>query len=451
MASPIRAPLRTRTPRRLAIGPGQPLSVQEFPRRLKTATLPLPSPTSSEAPQNDTFTSCHLTVQAFLHGLRRPVNLPGKPAEAAEAPKLQPIASIGLEDLPYIDSAATVLGPDLLDPPESSPNEIDSDQVYSRSPEARRPRYLDPRCADEQDVAMKIPKVTRTYTKKAKRGPSMLKDNSAISQIQFSTHEGVLLDGLLDDGSRTRTPIEQLASLSIPEIGLAEKHTSEIPWKRKRQPPQDDEVIRGESLGEDAGDIVLREKTKKTKRKNRRVPVNELALVTRLQSREISPVNAQVRTSFRQHVIWVSNRQFAWYIADSSNQKSCCSDIDLLNVNLDEQGLPATTSPICEGRDRESMRANVGKPVTRIRHEITMPKWEVLAREGLKVPPTTPRATKPRQWRLGSGFDGITLAPSTNKRPQTSCNRKAGHARTPGSLGRTLPQLELSNSSSLNR
>lgn len=82
--------------------------------------------------------------------------------------------------------------------------------------------------------------------------------------------------------------------------------------------------------------------------------------------------------------------------------------------------------------------------MTRIRREITLPQREILAREGFKFPPITPRATKSPGWRLGSGFDGITLESSTNKIPQTSRNRKLRHAKTPCFVGRSLPKLELS-------
>ncbi|CAF9917846.1 hypothetical protein IMSHALPRED_003763 [Imshaugia aleurites] len=431
MASPMQLPLQTGSPRRLAISPDQPPSVQEFSHGLKNPTLPVPSPNGLEAPQHDKSTGCQLTVQDFLHGLRKSVILPDEPAEA---PKLQSIASTRLEDLPFIDSAATVLGPGLFDPPESTPGETDSDQILSPSPGVSRLRYPSPKCADEQDVLMKIPKVTRTYTKKVKPVLLIWKDGSAISHTQSSTHERALLDGLVDDGST-----EQLPCISIPETGPAERQRSVIPRKRKRQALQG---IRQENPSEDNLSMVIREKKKTTKRKKRRAPVNELALVTRHSS---SPLR-QVRKSIRRYHILVSNRRCAHYTANLTEQKAYNSTIpvDSLNVNLDEQQFGESTSPN-RGRNRESTKANVGKPVTRIRHEIIMPKQEVLAREGFKVPSTTPRAKKSPGWRLGSGFDGITLAPTTNRRPQTSRNRKVRFARTPCFLGRSPPKLELSS------
>lgn len=89
------------------------------------------------------------------------------------------------------------------------------------------------------------------------------------------------------------------------------------------------------------------------------------------------------------------------------------------------------------------MGANIGKPVTRIRQEIAIPQGKVLAPQGFKVLPVTPRVAKSPGWRLGSGFDGITFKPSTNKSTQTSRNRKAKPLRMPSSLSRSLPTLDL--------
>lgn len=97
------------------------------------------------------------------------------------------------------------------------------------------------------------------------------------------------------------------------------------------------------------------------------------------------------------------------------------------------------------------LRANVGRPVTRIRHEIIMPQWEVLDRGRFKVLPNTPRATKSPGWKLGSGFDGISMEPSTNMRLRASRKRKVGNTRTPYVLGQSLPELDLSAGSSPTR
>lgn len=401
MPSAIRPPLQTGTPTRLAVKPDQPLSVQEFLRSLKKSTRPLPTPKRLEAPQDNTLTSRQLTVQGFLHSLRKPVT---------------PTCH---EDLSSIDSAAGVLGPGLLDPPESILNDISSEQVLSPLPEANRPQSPNPKGSDEKDVSMKMPKVVRTYAKKTKQVLTVRQDSASLFLTQSSTRDGAPLDGVVHDGSGA--PIDQAASREIPRIQPAKKPTSVVLRKRKRQPQQDDEEIRQEDHSEDDADMVMGEKKKRTKRKKRRAPVNELALVTKPPSHEVSPVIAQEAY-------------------DSDNA------IHLLNGYPDEQVSPASSSPSCE-RSRKPMRANIGKPVTRIRQQIVIPQREVLAREGFKFPPITPRVTKSPGWRMGSGFDGITLEPSTNRRSQTSRNRKIRHATTPYFLGRPLPKLELSGKS----
>ena len=117
--------------------------------------------------------------------------------------------------------------------------------------------------------------------------------------------------------------------------------------------------------------------------------------------------------------------------------------IDLLNKHFDRQGFPEFTLPTLE-RSRKSTSANVGKPVTRIRQETAIPRREILVQEGFRFPPITPRAMKSPGWRLGSGFEGIILELSMNKRPETSRKRKVKHARTPYFLRRPLPKLDLS-------
>ena len=301
MSSAIRPPLQTGAPTRLAVIPGQPLSVQEFLRSLKKSTRPLPTTKRFEAPQEDTLTSCQLTVQGSLHNLRKPVTSRHKSVEAIEAPKFQTIASTGHEVLPFIDSAAEIPGPGLLDPPESIINEIDSEQVLTPLPEAKRLRSLNQKGVDEKDVSMKIPKVVRTYAKKTKQVLPVRKYTSALILTQSSTREGALLDGLLNDGSGATT--EQSASREVSKVQSAKNSISAVASKRKRQPQQDNEETRREDHREDDADMVLGQKQKRTKRKKRRAPIKELALVTKLPSPEVSPVNSQVRKSFGHHLI----------------------------------------------------------------------------------------------------------------------------------------------------
>lgn len=290
MASATRPPLQTDTPTRLAVSPGHPLSVQEFLHSLKKSTRKLPAPKRVEAPQHNTLT--------------RPCN----PAEAAEVPKLQPIASTDHGDLRFI--GATVPGPDLLGPPES-PDEIDDKQALSPSPKVKRLQPPNLNGTGEKVVSIKIPKVVRTYAKKIKHVSPVGNPSSDLFLTQSSTHEGALLDGLLDEDSDA--PTEQLACGELSKTMPAKKHNSAIPPKRKRQPLQDDEEIRREDHNEDDVDMTASRGTERTRRKKRRAPVKELALVTRLPSHEYSTAKAQVRTSFGQDLVWVSIRPSAHF------------------------------------------------------------------------------------------------------------------------------------------
>ena len=439
MDSAARPPLQRGTPTRSAIRPDQPLTVQEFLRSLKKPTRPLSTSEGFETPQEKSFQSSPLSVQAFLHGLRKPVTPLRKPAEVAEGPKLKMVASGKIESAQSIAAASR---PSFLDPPEPTSNRMDSEGVPSPSLEAKRLRCSTPNGKEEKDVPVKIPKVIRTYTKKAKHVSPQQRDSPALFLTQSSTHKGVLIDGLHDDSPDS--PTERLASREASKDRPVKKHTSVVLQKRKRHPLRENEEIRQVGHNEDDADMLIWQKQGKKRRKGRRAPVNQLALVTGILG--VSPAKSQVRTSFGQCFIWVSVRQGAQSNANFVGQKAYDSDnaIDLLNAYLDEQRSPASTSPSCE-KTREPMRANVGKPVTRFREEITIPTREVLAREGFRFPPITPRAKKSPGWRLGSGFEGITLDLATRKRPETSRNRKVRHTRSPSFLGRTLPELELSS------
>ena len=146
----------------------------------------------------------------------------------------------------------------------------------------------------------------------------------------------------------------------------------------------------------------------------------------------------EVRWEFPPHNLLNSTTNFAEQKPyDSGNA------IDPLFEYVNEQVSPISTSPN-PARSRKPMRANVGKPVTKIRKELSIPHKEVLDRGRFKVLPITPRATKPPGWKLGSGFDGITLEPSGSMRPRTSRNRNVGKTRTPHYLSQSRPHLDTS-------
>ena len=117
--------------------------------------------------------------------------------------------------------------------------------------------------------------------------------------------------------------------------------------------------------------------------------------------------------------------------------------IDPSDEYVNERVSPISSSPNC-ARIHKPVRANVGKPVTRTRQELTVPQREALDQGQFKVLPITPRATKPPGWKLGSGFDGITLEPALNMGPRTSHGRSVGHARNPRFLGKSVLKLDFS-------
>ena len=250
---------------------------------------------SLEASQDKAFTGHYLTVQGFLHGLRKPASPPCQPAEIAQSPKLQSTASKGHEDL-LCDSVATVRSPELLDPPESSPSELNNEQAVSPIPEARRLQYPVPERPDGSKMLVRMPRVLRTYTRKIKYASPVRKDSSTSSPTRSSIHKEALLEGLPNNGSDT--PTAHLASKKKRRVKDAEERTSAVPRKRKQQTLQDDEEACQKDRREDDADIVTGEKKRKARRKKRRAPINQLALVAVPQS--------QVRTSFRHHLLCVS-------------------------------------------------------------------------------------------------------------------------------------------------
>ena len=294
MASAIRSPSEIGTPTCLYASSDQPLSVQDPLRSLKSKCQS-PARAFLEASQENALTSYHLTVQGFLHGLRK---------SGSETPKLQSIASTRHADLLFVNSVATISRPGLLDPPESTSSETASDQVLSPSPETRRLRSPNPEGAIRSDVSMKMPKVLRTYTKRIKHGPLVSDDSSTLFLTRSSTHGGALLDQNLRD--RSDMPTGQLASGAKPTTKPTKKRTSAVPRKRKQQTLQDDEENRRGDGSEDDAHIVISKKSSKAKRKKRRAPVNQLALVTRLPSHKVPTVYAQVRTYFLHRLLRVS-------------------------------------------------------------------------------------------------------------------------------------------------
>lgn len=76
-----------------------------------------------------------------------------------------------------------------------------------------------------------------------------------------------------------------------------------------------------------------------------------------------------------------------------------------------------------------------------------MPQRELLSREGFRFP-TTPKPTRSPGWKLGSGFEGITLESSKCPRPSSIYSRKARRIKSPFLVGPSFAKLELSTKTS---
>lgn len=154
---------------------------------------------------------------------------PRRPPEVDQTPSPHTNASTGHQDKQFGDTVAKVSDSGLLDPPESTSSDADCDQVPSPAPDAINLRSPDPKRPYESDVSMKIPRVIRTYTRKIK-------------------HEPIVV-------------------------------------KRKQHSLQNDEGLGREDRSEADADVETSERNKKkNRRKKRRAPVNQLALVARLPS-----------------------------------------------------------------------------------------------------------------------------------------------------------------------
>ena len=89
-------------------------------------------------------------------------------------------------------------------------------------------------------------------------------------------------------------------------------------------------------------------------------------------------------------------------------------------------------------KSKPPKESNIGKPVTRIRKELSIPRHHRISHQGFKFPSATPRPKRTPGWKLGSGFEGIELqrsTPSTVKQTYNAVIKRAKHSRfqTPNS------------------
>ncbi|KAM0803066.1 hypothetical protein BDR22DRAFT_841429 [Usnea florida] len=272
---------------------------------------------------------------------------------------------------------------------------------------------------------MKIPMVLKTYSKKAKHASPLHTDRSTLLSTQSFRREPIMPNEHFCDG--VYTPTEQPALRESPSDKCTNKVNLEGSMNRKRRPLADVEQVRqvdqaDEPLKDDEDDEIdlIEEDIRKTRRKRRRAPVNELPLVKTfesLPSRTASPVEA-----------------------DESYDPG--NAIDQVEKCLDNQGILAPTPPRDERIQRLVRAHTTKKPI-----QALLSQRKVPAREGFRFPPTTPKATKAPGWRLGSGFEGMTIDQPTNRMRHSLRGSKIRHARTPRLLGRSLSKLPARSSS----
>ena len=106
---------------------------------------------------------------------------------------------------------------------------------------------------------------------------------------------------------------------------------------------------------------------------------------------------------------------------------------------LSNQGFLASTLRSDE-RVQRLVRANTKRPASKPQQAL-LSQRKVLARERFRFPPTTPKAMKAPGWKLGSGFEGMTIDQPTNRMPHSLRGSKVRHARTPRLRDRSLPKL----------
>ncbi|KAL6719338.1 hypothetical protein ACLMJK_003577 [Lecanora helva] len=135
------------------------------------------------------------------------------------------------------------------------------------------------------------------------------------------------------------------------------------------------------------------QKDKKAKNRKRRAPLNELICAPSLPAG--AGYSAAKEKSQGDATISPDNQILR---SETMNQ------IDSISLGeLEEYDRPS------DDTQKPSKRANVGKPVSRIRKEVNVPPFDRISHEGFKFPPTTPKQKRSLAWKLGSGFEGITL------------------------------------------
>lgn len=323
------------------------------------STLPFVTTTRVEVSQRKT-----ISVQDFLRSLKRPGskgrttkthlisrNPDGPPSAAVEDDDLPENAPLGENRCtsPPITKvpADNPLIPRLHESPSTKPPESDAPQSICSSPTAKSAGSVREPAVTGLNHSLDAPKVLQTYGRKSK--PELpptedLPDSSALSCAQPSTAD----QGQIPEHLEATSQVQELENL--------------VELQNDQQ--------RALRVGPPTVEAVIKEPSR-MRRKRRRAPVNELALVAELPMHANSP----------------------------GEERS-------------EQGRVKYKDPY---------EANVGRPMTRIRRDLVTPRRNSIDPQDFKFPPNTPKNARSSGWTPGSGFEGTTLQTSV---PSTLTTRR---------------------------
>ena len=325
------------------------------------STLPLVTTTRIDVSQGK------MSVQDFLRGLKRP-------ASKARTANVHLItgnqdgprsATLGNDDLtnrkPLAEDQSTSTPitrveasnpsrPHLHERSPTKPPENDASQSFCSSPPAKSAGPTNQLGATGPTQSLDATKVLRNDERKSKPELPLKKDLPESSPL-FCTPSSAANQGQIPGNLEAASKVQELENLS--DYGL-----------------QNDQQRALRAVAPTVG-AVVKEPDKK-RRKRRRAPVNELALVAQLP-----------------------------YTDSPGNESS-------------EQG---------RVKHKGSNEANIGRPMTKYGRNLVIPRRNGIDPQDFKFPPVTPRVVRSSGWTPGSGFEGTslqTLGPTTltsHKRP----------------------------------
>ncbi|KAL2044360.1 hypothetical protein N7G274_003065 [Stereocaulon virgatum] len=403
----MQSTLPTVTTIRYNVGQGKTISVQEFLRGLKrpVSKLTLPSAVNkvstntTERPNADVKQVKTISVYEFLGCLRRP---------GLEAALPNPINddTSGItavhDELQLTRPLAVTLG--VLDPPESYSEEtIDHTQQHSvPCSEVEKAKITEEVPEDDGNESLEAPRVIRTYVKKARQTspPAEILPNtsqlfctqSAAEHEQRGNEQGITSQTKATASSNT----EGCDTCML---------TGQEPQRPHYSTPQDVHPVDETDIEPTTSSVAddLTEKTTRP-RKRRRAPINELALrATRLD--DTATLNSR-----KDH------------LDSHKGPKSILKSAGIV---------------------KSANEANLGKVMTKYRRDSVQSRRNSLNPNSFRFPPTTPKATSSPGWKLGSGFEGISME-TLNSTGLASHRRKAKRAKTVRFVLTPLRLLELS-------